>query len=156
MEPIELTQDDINSLEDGEVVTSEREDGNRVRIANYEADVDAGQVDLFVVNESLDQLDDDEVVEYEDSGYFIRRADTSAEPDESTDDSLHQEDMTESDENSRWDTSHLTKVDIDTSMLRELATGDVTIEISLDGDEWDKLAQGGSVETNGLYLTYNQ
>lgn len=156
MDPIELSQDEIDSLTQGEVVRKEIGGGSILRIANYDSNVDAGTVDLFVVNESIEQLGDDDIVEYPDSGYFIRRADTDASPsdDTSTDKERLEEGYRERAE--RRDISHLTNVDIDTSMLRELATGDVTIEISLDGDEWDELAQGGSVETNGLYLTYDQ
>lgn len=156
MKEISLSEDAIERLESGKVVAHEREDGNRVRIADYESGHDAATIEMFIVKESIELLKQGEHVEYPDSGYYLVKDGSDAEPSPEKENSKNM--ATESHETGVSDDvpDDLTRVDIDTSMLRELATGTVEITISLSGGEWDELAQGGSVETDDLYLSYDR
>jgi len=156
MKEISLSENDIERLESGGVVAHEREDGNRVRIADYESEHGAATIDMFIVKESIELLKAGEHVEYPDSGYYLVKDGSDAEPSPEKENSKNM--ATESHETGVSDDvpDDLTRVDIDTAMLRELATGTVEITISLAGEEWDKLAQGSSVETDDLYLSYDR
>lgn len=135
MDEYRISDAGIQQLDAGERVTI-----NNQSFEKYDSDDSMQQSTgmKLLPQESVDLLNTGQEVVFDDLVLLPEGVEyTESEP--ST------EDRTDSHEAENDRRDDLTRIDIDTSMLRQLATGSVTIELELSGEQWDELAAGGSV-----------